>query len=109
MRSEHSEGAPIRVAECKQAEHVAAIYSERRKSTGRWRDIAIMYRGSPRARPLEKAFRLGRIPYHPIGAFSILDRAEVKDVMCRRRLLSNRAKIRRFCNWSTYPNSNSAQ
>jgi ATP-dependent DNA helicase Rep len=92
--SDHPEGAPIRVLECKEAEHeaervaaIAASLAERHKA--RWHDIAILYRGNFQARPLEKAFRLARIPYHLTGALSFLDRAEVKDVLCYLRLLTN--------------------
>jgi ATP-dependent DNA helicase Rep len=52
-------------------------------------DIAILYRGNFQARPLEKALRLARVPYHLTGALSFLDRAEVKDLLCYLRLLSN--------------------
>src|SRR6185437_9153900 len=41
------------------------------------------------ARPLEKALRLARVPYHLTGALSFLDRAEVKDILCYLRLLTN--------------------
>jgi ATP-dependent DNA helicase Rep len=51
--------------------------------------MAILYRGNFQARPLEKALRLARIPYHLTGALSFLDRAEVKDILCYLRLLTN--------------------
>lgn len=41
------------------------------------------------ARPLEKALRLARVPYHLTGALSFLDRVEVKDLLCYLRLLTN--------------------
>ncbi len=92
--SEHPEGAPIRVLECPDAEHeaghvaaIAATLAE--KYQARWHDMAILYRGNFQARPLEKALRLARIPYHLTGALSFLDRAEVKDVLCYLRLLTN--------------------
>jgi ATP-dependent DNA helicase Rep len=92
--SEHPEGAPIRVLECKESEHeaeriaaIAATLAEKHKA--RWHEIAVLYRGNFQARPLEKAFRLARIPYHLTGALSFLDRAEVKDVLCYLRLLTN--------------------
>ena len=92
--SELPEGAPIRVLECKEAEHeaervaaIAAALAERHKA--RWHDIAVLYRGNFQARVLEKAFRLARIPYHLTGALSFLDRAEVKDLLCYLRLLTN--------------------
>ncbi len=92
--SEHPEGGPIRVLECKEAEHeaekiasIAATLAEKHKA--RWDDMAILYRGNFQARPLEKALRLARVPYHLTGALSFLDRAEVKDVLCYLRLLTN--------------------
>ena len=92
--SEHPEGPPIRVLECPDAEHeaehvaaIAATLAEKYKA--RWHDIAILYRGNFQARPLEKALRLARIPYHLTGALSFLDRAEVKDILCYLRLLTN--------------------
>ena len=92
--SEHAEGAPIRVLECRdaehEAEHVAAIAATLvEKYKARWHDIAILYRGNFQARPLEKALRLARVPYHLTGALSFLDRAEVKDLLCYLRLLVN--------------------
>ena len=92
--SELPEGAPIRVLECKEADHeaerVAAIATAMiEKHKARWHDIAILYRGNFQARPLEKALRLARVPYHLTGALSFLDRAEVKDLLCYLRLLTN--------------------
>ncbi|RAO74561.1 UvrD-helicase domain-containing protein [Dyella jiangningensis] len=92
--SEHPEGAQIRVLECKENEHeaervaaIAVTLAEKHKA--RWHDIAILYRGNFQARPLEKALRLARVPYHLTGALSFLDRAEVKDLLCYLRLLTN--------------------
>ena len=92
--SELPEGAPIRVIECKEAEHeaeriaaIATTLAEKHKA--RWHEIAILYRGNFQARPLEKALRLARVPYHLTGALSFLDRAEVKDLLCYLRLLTN--------------------
>src|ERR1700744_715402 len=91
--SDHIEGPPIRVIECKdndhEAERVAAIATTlAEKHKARWHDIAILYRGNFQARPLEKALRLARVPYHLTGALSFLDRAEVKDLLCYLRLLT---------------------
>ncbi|EIL95855.1 UvrD-helicase domain-containing protein [Rhodanobacter sp. 115] len=92
--SEHPEGAPIRILECKEAEHeaeriaaIATTLAEKHKA--RWDEMAILYRGNFQARPLEKALRLARVPYHLTGALSFLDREEVKDVLCYLRLLTN--------------------
>jgi ATP-dependent DNA helicase Rep len=95
--SDHVEGPPIRVLECKdndhEAERIAAIASslhEKYKEKGaRWDDFCILYRGNFQARVLEKALRLAKVPYHLSGALSFLDRAEVKDILCYLRLLTN--------------------
>jgi ATP-dependent DNA helicase Rep len=94
--SEHPEGAPIRVLECKDAEHeaerIAAIATHlAEKHKARWHEFAVLYRGNHQARALEKALRLARVPYHLSGALSFLDRAEVKDVLCYLRLIANPA------------------
>ncbi len=94
--SEHPEGAPIRVLECKDAEHeaerIAAIATHlAEKHKARWHEFAVLYRGNHQARALERAMRLARVPYHLSGALSFLDRAEVKDVLCYLRLVANPA------------------
>ncbi len=92
--SDLAEGPPIRVLDCKDADHEAerlagilATLAEKHKAA--WSDIAILYRGNFQARPLEKALRLARVPYHLTGALSFLDRVEVKDLLCYLRLLTN--------------------
>ncbi|MDN5925204.1 MAG: UvrD-helicase domain-containing protein, partial [Xanthomonadales bacterium] len=92
--SDLAEGPPLRVIECRDAEHeaeriagIAMLLAEKTKA--RWHEFAILYRGNFQARALEKALRLARVPYHLSGALSFLDRAEVKDVLCYLRLLAN--------------------
>ncbi|HEX7112714.1 MAG TPA: 3'-5' exonuclease, partial [Mizugakiibacter sp.] len=92
--SEHSEGPPIRVLECKDNEHeaervAAGLVHLAEKHKARWHEFAILYRGNHQARALEKALRLARVPYHLTGALSFLDRGEVKDVLAYLRLLAN--------------------
>ncbi len=92
--SAHGEGAPIRVLECRDAEHeaervAANLIHLREKHSLAWSDCAVLYRGNHQSRVLEKALRLGRIPYHLTGALSFLDRHEVKDVLAYLRLLAN--------------------
>jgi len=92
--SELPEGPPIRVLECKngevEAERIAAIATYlAEKHKARWNDFAVLYRGNHQARTLEKALRLARVPYHLTGARSLLDRAEVKDVLAYLRLIVN--------------------
>ncbi len=92
--SEQAEGAPIRVLECRDDEHEAervageiAHLAEKHKAT--WSEFAILYRGNHQARPLEKALRLARIPYHLTGGTAFLERAEVKDLLAYLRLINN--------------------
>ncbi|MCW5568395.1 MAG: UvrD-helicase domain-containing protein, partial [Dokdonella sp.] len=92
--SEGNEGPPIRVLECRDDEHeaerVAAEIShlgERHKAP--WSEFAVLYRGNHQSRPLEKALRLARIPYHLSGGTAFLERAEVKDLLAYLRLVSN--------------------
>jgi ATP-dependent DNA helicase Rep len=92
--SAHADGERIRILECRDAEHeaervAAQLMYLREKHQLAWSDCAVLYRGNHQARPLEKAFRLSRIPYHLTGALSFLDRAEVKDVLAYLRLIAN--------------------
>ncbi len=94
--SELPEGAPIRIIECKSRAHEAeritasaAFLIEKYKA--RWHEVAVLYRGNHQARALEKALRLARVPYHLTGARSLLDRAEVKDMLAYLRLVANPA------------------
>lgn len=88
------EGAPIRVLECRDDEHEAervageiAYLAEKHKA--RWHEFAILYRGNFQSRPVEKALRLARVPYHLTGGTSFLERAEVKDLLAYLRLIVN--------------------
>jgi len=92
--SEQAEGAPIRVLECRDDEHEAdrvageiAHLAEKHKA--RWSEFAILYRGNFQSRPLEKALRLARVPYHLTGGTAFLERAEVKDLLAYLRLINN--------------------
>ena len=49
----------------------------------------MLYRGNHQSRPLEKALRLARVPYHLTGGTAFLERAEVKDVLAYLRLIVN--------------------
>jgi len=92
--SDEAEGAPLRIVECRDDEHEAectasaiAHLAERHKA--RWHEFAVLYRGNHQSRPLEKALRLARIPYHVTGGTAFLDRAEVKDLIAYLRLINN--------------------
>jgi ATP-dependent DNA helicase Rep len=92
--SDQAEGAPIRVLECRDDDHeaecaAAAIAHLAEKHKARWNEFAVLYRGNHQSRPLEKALRLARIPYHVTGGTAFLDRAEVKDLVAYLRLVHN--------------------
>jgi ATP-dependent DNA helicase Rep len=92
--SDQAEGAPIRVVECRDDDHeaecaAAAIAHLAEKHKARWNEFAVLYRGNHQSRPLEKALRLARIPYHVTGGTAFLDRAEVKDLVAYLRLVHN--------------------
>ncbi len=92
--SEHKEGALIRVLECRDDEHEAEriageIVNLAQKHKARWNEFAVLYRGNFQSRPLEKALRLARVPYHITGGTAFLERAEVKDLLAYLRLIAN--------------------
>lgn len=92
--SQQAEGPPIRVIECRDAEHEAervagAIAHLAQKHTAPWHEFAVLYRGNHQSRALEKALRVARVPYHVTGGTAFLDRAEVKDLLAYLRLINN--------------------
>ncbi len=92
--SEHAEGAPIRVLVCRDDEHevervAAGIAHLAQKHKAPWSEFAVLYRGNYQSRPLEKALRLARVPYHLTGGTAFLERAEVKDILAYLRLIVN--------------------
>ena len=92
--SDHTDGPPIRVMECKDNEHEAERVASdlahiAEKHQAKWLEFAILYRGNHQSRALEKALRLARVPYHISGGTSFLDRSEVKDVLAYLRLIVN--------------------
>ena len=92
--SEHREGEPIRVFECRDDEHeservAAEIAHLAEKHRAPWTDFAVLFRGNYQSRPLEKAMQLLRIPYHLAGGTAFLDRGEVKDTLAWLRLVAN--------------------
>ena len=100
--SELGEGEPVRVVDCDSEEHeaervVARIQSLRAgcelQAVGsqykEWKDFCVLYRANHMAKPFEKAFRKAQIPYKVSGGQSFFDRAEIKDLCCWLRLLSN--------------------
>ncbi|MGH8123576.1 MAG: UvrD-helicase domain-containing protein, partial [Rudaea sp.] len=91
---ERAEGPPIRVLVCRDNEHeaervAAGIVHLAHKHKAQWSEFAVLYRGNHQSRPLEKALRLTRVPYHLTGGTAFLERAEVKDVLAYLRLIVN--------------------
>jgi ATP-dependent DNA helicase Rep len=92
--SEHEEGPPIRVLVCRddaqEAERVVAdLLHQQQSHRAPWHDFAILYRGNHQSRPLEKALRLARVPYHLSGGTAFLERSEIKDLLAYLRLIVN--------------------
>jgi DNA helicase-2/ATP-dependent DNA helicase PcrA len=53
------------------------------------RDFAVFYRTNAQSRVLEDAFRARDLPYVVVGGTRFFDRAEIKDLVCYLRALSN--------------------
>ena len=92
--SEQGDGAPVRVLVCRDDEHeaeriAADVGHLAQKHGARWNEFAVLYRGNHQSRPLEKALRLARVPYHLTGGTAFLERAEVKDLLAYLRLIVN--------------------
>ena len=92
--SEHREGEPLRVFECKDVEHEAERVADEivflaQKHKAPWHEFAILFRGNFQSRVLEKALQLRRVPYHLSGGTAFLERQEVKDALAWLRLLIN--------------------
>src|SRR5690606_32886627 len=107
LRTANGIGAPIERCEyddeAAEAEAVAADIATR-KFTGRvqWRDVAILYRTNPQAKPIEEALRARGIPYRVVGGTSFFDRKEVADAIAYLRAVANPADdvaVRRIINY----------
>jgi len=92
--SDLADGEPIRVWECREAEHeaervAAEIAFLRTSRRAEWGDFAVLFRGNHQSRALEKALQHLSIPYHLTGGTAFLDRGEVKDALAWLRVLAN--------------------
>jgi ATP-dependent DNA helicase Rep len=92
--SELGDGEPARIIACKgqdaEADKVIGEILHRRFATDcDYSDIAILYRSNHQSRAFEQRLRSHRVPYHLSGGTAFFERAEVKDVLCYLRLLSN--------------------
>ena len=68
------------------------------------RDIAVLYRASKQAEPIEEALRNARIDYHLIGGTEFFERKEVKDSLAYVKLLCyphDELALRRVINYPT--------
>jgi len=69
----------------------------------RWREFAVLYRGNHQSRPIEKALRLARVPYHLSGGTAFFERTEVKDLLAYLRLIANPADDAAFLRVANVP------
>jgi ATP-dependent DNA helicase Rep len=87
-------GDPPRVLACADERHEAErVVAEiqhltflRRAKPG---DCAILYRGNHQSRAFEQVLREQNMAYHLSGGTAFFDRAEVKDLLCYLRLMTN--------------------
>jgi ATP-dependent DNA helicase Rep len=92
--SEHGQGDAIHIQTCRDGDHEAEwvtsrLSAHRFERRTRFSDYAILYRGNHQARVIEQQLRAQRIPYVISGGQSFFDRAEIKDITCYLRLLTN--------------------
>jgi hypothetical protein len=91
-RSDHRQHLPGQGKGSRVGGHEAAGASLR--TSGAFRDYAILYRGNFQARALEQFLRNQRIPYLLSGGQSFFEKAEIKDITAYLRLLANRTTTR---------------
>ncbi|MBI2892852.1 MAG: UvrD-helicase domain-containing protein [Deltaproteobacteria bacterium] len=68
----------------------------------RYADVAVLYRGSLQARPVEEELRAAGIPYQLFGGTRLFDRKEVKDATAYLRVVANpkdEISLRRILNY----------
>ena len=92
--SDKGHGDAIQVVACRDNDHeaewvAARLQAHRFEHRGKWSDYAILYRGNYQARSFEEQLRAQKIPYVLSGGQSFFDRAEIKDITCYLRLLTN--------------------
>lgn len=86
------EGAPVEVHatydETEEASLVAGRIATHVGMKARsYRDFAVLYRMNAQSAPLERAFRLQRIPYQLVGGVRFYDRKEIKDIIAYLRVI----------------------
>ena len=86
------EGAPVEVHATYDEQEEASLVAGRiathvsMKARG-YRDFAVLYRMNAQSAPLERAFRLQRIPYQLVGGVRFYDRKEIKDIIAYLRVI----------------------
>lgn len=86
------EGAPVEIHATYDEQEEASLVAGRiathvsMKARG-YRDFAVLYRMNAQSAPLERAFRLQRIPYQLVGGVRFYDRKEIKDIIAYLRVI----------------------
>ncbi len=106
--SELGHGDQISVTACRDNESeaesvVMKLQAHRFENRGKFRDYAILYRSNHQARLLETQLRNQKIPYLLSGGQSFFDKAEIKDITCYLRLLTNEDDDPAFIRAATTP------
>lgn len=86
------EGAPVEVHqtydEAEEASLVAGrIMTHASIGARSYSDFAVLYRMNAQSAPLERAFRLARIPYQLVGGVRFYDRKEIRDIIAYLRVI----------------------
>lgn len=105
--SDRGEGTPIHMRiyedDPDEARSVCEEILEIQKNNERrWDDFAILFRSNRQARIFEENLRFHMIPYKLMGAYSFLNRKEIKDALAYWRVIINPSddvSVRRVINW----------
>lgn len=103
------EGSPVEVHatydESEEASLVAGrISTHVSMKARRFSDFAVLYRMNAQSAPLERAFRMQRIPYKLVGGVRFYDRQEIKDIIAYLRVIyqpNDRLSFSRIANVPT--------
>lgn len=91
--TQSSGGEPIDVyaafSEIDEAHYVVSRIQQWYVATGRYQDVAILYRSNAQSRVLEEALIRANMPYRIFGGLRFFERAEIKDALAYLRLLEH--------------------
>lgn len=92
--SEIGLGDELRIIKCNtedaEAERVATeILAHKLRTSGRYSDYAVLYRGNHQARLIELKLQQHQVPYKISGGSSFFSKTEIKDLMAYLRLIIN--------------------